>query len=77
MLCVLIITIHFLINNNSQLFCNNFFQVLEDVFDTTDLVRSCVQSAVSMLRDEANSGEFSTKRVENLLTLLDGNHTQG
>ncbi|XP_025754625.1 E3 ubiquitin-protein ligase rnf213-alpha isoform X3 [Oreochromis niloticus] len=50
---------------------------LECLFDTTNLVRSCVQSAVSMLRDEANSGEFSTKRVENLLTLLDGNHTQG
>uniref|UniRef100_A0AAZ1XGE2 Uncharacterized protein n=2 Tax=Oreochromis aureus TaxID=47969 RepID=A0AAZ1XGE2_OREAU len=30
-----------------------------------------------MLRDEANSGEFSTKRVENLLTLLDGSYTQG
>ncbi|XP_063350782.1 E3 ubiquitin-protein ligase rnf213-alpha-like [Pelmatolapia mariae] len=53
------------------------FQALECLFDTTNLVRSCVQSAVSMLRDEANSGEFSTKRVENLLTLLDGNYTQG
>uniref|UniRef100_I3K4G6 Ring finger protein 213 n=1 Tax=Oreochromis niloticus TaxID=8128 RepID=I3K4G6_ORENI len=56
---------------------NYSFQALECLFDTTNLVRSCVQSAVSMLRDEANSGEFSTKRVENLLTLLDGNHTQG
>ncbi|XP_071394340.1 E3 ubiquitin-protein ligase rnf213-alpha-like, partial [Centroberyx affinis] len=50
--------------------------VLADVFDTTDLVRSCVQSAVSMLRDAADSGELSTKRVENLLTLLDGSETQ-
>ncbi|KAM3876274.1 LOW QUALITY PROTEIN: E3 ubiquitin-protein ligase rnf213-alpha-like [Diretmus argenteus] len=49
----------------------------EDVLDTADLVRSCVQSAVSMLRDEEDSGEFSTKRVENLLTLLDGSETQG
>uniref|UniRef100_A0AAX7V858 RING-type E3 ubiquitin transferase n=1 Tax=Astatotilapia calliptera TaxID=8154 RepID=A0AAX7V858_ASTCA len=56
---------------------NYSFQALECLFDTTNLVRSCVQSAVSMLRDEANSGEFSTKRVEKLLTLLDGNHTQG
>lgn len=54
-----------------------FFQALEDVFDTTNLVRSCVQSAVSMLRDEAANGELSTKRVQNLLTLLDGGHTQG
>lgn len=56
---------------------NYSFQALECLFDTTNLVRSCVQSAVSMLRDEANSGEFSTKRVENLLTLLDGSYTQG
>lgn len=58
-------------------FCCCFFQALEDVFDTTNLVRSCVQSAVSMLRDEAASEELSTKRVQNLLTLLDGGHTQG
>ncbi|XP_038571429.1 E3 ubiquitin-protein ligase rnf213-alpha-like isoform X2 [Micropterus salmoides] len=51
--------------------------VLGDLFDITDLVRSCVQSAVSMLRDAADSGELSTKRVENLLTLLDGSQTQG
>uniref|UniRef100_UPI0037E99DD8 E3 ubiquitin-protein ligase rnf213-alpha-like n=1 Tax=Semicossyphus pulcher TaxID=241346 RepID=UPI0037E99DD8 len=43
----------------------------------TNLMRSCVQSAVSMLRDAADSGEFSTKRVENLLTLLDESQTQG
>ncbi|XP_044056409.1 E3 ubiquitin-protein ligase rnf213-alpha-like isoform X2 [Siniperca chuatsi] len=50
---------------------------LGDLFDITDLIRSCVQSAVSMLRDAADSGELSTKRVENLLTLLDGSQTQG
>ncbi|XP_073332592.1 E3 ubiquitin-protein ligase rnf213-alpha-like [Pagrus major] len=46
----------------------------EYILDTTDLIRSCVQGAVSMLRDAdaAESGELSTKRVENLLTLLDG-----
>ena len=54
-----------------------FSQVLGDLFNTTDLVRSCVQSAVSMLRDAAESGELSTKRVENLLTLLDESETQG
>ncbi|XP_035771851.1 E3 ubiquitin-protein ligase rnf213-alpha-like [Neolamprologus brichardi] len=53
-----------------------FTEVLADVLDTTDLVRSCVQSAVSMLRDEVDSGEFSTKRVENLLILLNGNYTE-
>ncbi|KAM9358387.1 E3 ubiquitin-protein ligase rnf213-alpha-like [Symphorus nematophorus] len=56
---------------------NDASAVLGDVFDTTDLMRSCVQSAVSMLRDAADSGELSTKRVENLLTLLDESQTQG
>ncbi|KAM3618897.1 uncharacterized protein V6R79_000067 [Siganus canaliculatus] len=45
--------------------------VCKSLFDTTDLIRSCVQSAVSMLRDSADSGELSTDRVENLLALLD------
>ncbi|XP_041751484.2 E3 ubiquitin-protein ligase rnf213-alpha-like [Coregonus clupeaformis] len=40
-------------------------------FDVTNLVRSCVQSAVSMLRDQEDSGALSTRRVELLLTLLD------
>ncbi|XP_067452688.1 E3 ubiquitin-protein ligase rnf213-alpha-like isoform X1 [Thunnus thynnus] len=56
---------------------NDYSTVLGDLFNTTDLVRSCVQSAVSMLRDAADSGELSTKRVENLLTLLDESETQG
>ncbi|XP_067369794.1 E3 ubiquitin-protein ligase rnf213-alpha-like [Channa argus] len=47
-----------------------------DFIDTTDLLRSCVQSAVNLLRDVADSGELSTKRVENLLTLLDVNQIQ-
>lgn len=40
------------------------------VMDTTALMRSCVQSAVGMLRDQADSGFRSTRRVEILLTLL-------
>lgn len=52
-------------------------QVFGDILDTTDLIRSCVHGSVSMLRDAAESGELSTKRVENLLTLLDGSQTQG
>ncbi|XP_051231949.1 LOW QUALITY PROTEIN: E3 ubiquitin-protein ligase rnf213-alpha-like [Dicentrarchus labrax] len=56
---------------------NDDSTVLGDLFDTTDLMRSCVQSAVSMLRDAADSGELSTHRVENLLTLLDGSQTEG
>ncbi|XP_076009047.1 E3 ubiquitin-protein ligase rnf213-alpha-like isoform X2 [Genypterus blacodes] len=51
--------------------------VLAEVFNTNDLVRSCVQSAVSMLRDEVDSGVRSAKRVENLLTLLHANETEG
>ncbi|XP_034144887.1 E3 ubiquitin-protein ligase rnf213-alpha isoform X2 [Esox lucius] len=42
-------------------------------FDATYLVRSCVQRAVSMLRDQEESGALSTRRVEILLTLLEDN----
>ncbi|XP_029913013.1 E3 ubiquitin-protein ligase rnf213-alpha-like [Myripristis murdjan] len=45
----------------------------ENVMDTTALVRSCVQNAVSMLRDQVDSGLRSTRRVEILLTLLSNN----
>lgn len=38
--------------------------------DTTALVRSCVQSAVGMLRDQGDSGLRSAQRVDILLTLL-------
>uniref|UniRef100_W5N459 RING-type E3 ubiquitin transferase n=1 Tax=Lepisosteus oculatus TaxID=7918 RepID=W5N459_LEPOC len=43
---------------------------LEDILDTTALVRSCVQSAVGMLRDQLEGGSRSTRRLEILLTLL-------
>ncbi|KAG9267741.1 E3 ubiquitin-protein ligase rnf213-alpha [Astyanax mexicanus] len=43
----------------------------EREFDTTALLRSCVQSAVSMLRDLTDAGSLSTRRVDQLLTLLD------
>ncbi|XP_064180420.1 E3 ubiquitin-protein ligase rnf213-alpha-like [Anguilla rostrata] len=46
---------------------------LLEVLDTTELVRSCVQSAVSMLRDQAEGGARCTRRVEILLTLLADN----
>ncbi|XP_037112942.1 E3 ubiquitin-protein ligase rnf213-alpha isoform X6 [Syngnathus acus] len=38
--------------------------------DTTALVRSCVQSAVGMLRDQQGRGWRSTQRLETLLILL-------
>ncbi|XP_041812142.1 E3 ubiquitin-protein ligase rnf213-alpha [Chelmon rostratus] len=44
--------------------------VCDNVVDTTALLRSCVQSAVGMLRDQVQSGFRSTRRVEILLTLL-------
>uniref|UniRef100_A0A4W4H2I6 RING-type domain-containing protein n=1 Tax=Electrophorus electricus TaxID=8005 RepID=A0A4W4H2I6_ELEEL len=47
------------------------FQVLESMFDTTVLLRSCVQNAVSMLRDPEDGGTLSTRRVEILLRLMD------
>ncbi|XP_067860096.1 E3 ubiquitin-protein ligase rnf213-alpha isoform X2 [Heptranchias perlo] len=40
------------------------------VLDTTSLIRSCVQSAVGMLRDLHQSSSRSTTRVEILLSLL-------
>ncbi len=43
--------------------------------DTTALVRSCVQSAVGMLRDQTEASTRSTKRVEILLMLLADNKT--
>ncbi|TNM97227.1 hypothetical protein fugu_015383 [Takifugu bimaculatus] len=42
----------------------------EIAVDTTALVRSCVQSAAGMLRDQGDSGLRSAQRVEILLTLL-------
>ncbi|XDV14216.1 hypothetical protein PO909_002393 [Leuciscus waleckii] len=48
---------------------------LENVVDTTALVRSCVQSAVGMLRDQTEAGTRSTKRVQILLMLLADNET--
>ncbi|KAM9393995.1 E3 ubiquitin-protein ligase rnf213-alpha-like isoform 2-T2 [Pholidichthys leucotaenia] len=50
----------------------------DNAVDTTALLRSCVQSAVSMLRDQVESGLQSTRRVEILLTLLnDDDEIQG
>uniref|UniRef100_A0AAR2M4L8 Ring finger protein 213 n=1 Tax=Pygocentrus nattereri TaxID=42514 RepID=A0AAR2M4L8_PYGNA len=49
----------------------------ENALDTTGLVRSCVQNAVGMLRDQGEAGCRSTRRVEILLTLLtDGQELQ-
>ncbi|XP_027705939.1 E3 ubiquitin-protein ligase RNF213 [Vombatus ursinus] len=40
------------------------------VLDTTSLLRSCVQSAVGMLKDQNDAFKRATKRVEILLSLL-------
>uniref|UniRef100_A0A8C2YVW0 RING-type E3 ubiquitin transferase n=1 Tax=Cyclopterus lumpus TaxID=8103 RepID=A0A8C2YVW0_CYCLU len=56
---------------------SELFEDHQDLFDISELIRSCVQSAVSMLRDAADGGELITKRVESLLTLLDESQTQG
>lgn len=53
-----------------QLFGSVPLQCHELAVDTTTLVRSCVQSAVGMLRDQVESGLRSAQRVEILLTLL-------
>uniref|UniRef100_A0A670HUU1 RING-type E3 ubiquitin transferase n=1 Tax=Podarcis muralis TaxID=64176 RepID=A0A670HUU1_PODMU len=49
-----------------------FFCVLSgcDFLDTTILLRSCVQRAVGMLRDQNEDASRSTKRIEILLSLL-------
>lgn len=46
------------------------FDCAPQAVDTTALVRSCVQSAAGMLRDQGDSGLRSAQRVEILLTLL-------
>ncbi|KAM4663579.1 E3 ubiquitin-protein ligase RNF213-like [Discoglossus pictus] len=43
---------------------------VQDILDTTILLRSCVQNAVSMLRDEENIPSRSTRRIEILINLL-------
>lgn len=48
-------------------------QDLDSALDTTALLQSCVQSAVGMLRDQVESGQRSTRRVQILLTLLSNN----
>lgn len=40
------------------------------VLDTTNLLRSCVQSAVGMLRDQSEEASRSMKRIKILLSLL-------
>ncbi|XP_026523023.1 E3 ubiquitin-protein ligase RNF213 [Notechis scutatus] len=45
-------------------------EILSKVLDTTVLLRSCVQSAVSMLRDDNEDAGRSAKRIEILLSLL-------
>ncbi|XP_043855804.1 E3 ubiquitin-protein ligase RNF213 isoform X2 [Dromiciops gliroides] len=43
---------------------------LTQVLDTTSLLRSCVQSAVGMLKDQNDAFKRATRRVEILLSLL-------
>lgn len=51
----------------------NFFHTAsgkDGVLDTTVLLRSCVQSAVGMLRDQNEDLSRSRKRIEILLSFL-------
>ncbi|XP_053562489.1 E3 ubiquitin-protein ligase RNF213 [Bombina bombina] len=43
---------------------------VEDVLDTTILIRSCIQNAVGLLRDEENLQSRSTRRIEILINML-------
>lgn len=51
-------------------FLSSTFPGKNEVLNTTILIRSCVQSAVGMLRDQNESTSRSTKRIEILLSLL-------
>ncbi|KAG8579462.1 hypothetical protein GDO81_010902 [Engystomops pustulosus] len=42
----------------------------KEVLDTTTLIRSCVQNAIGLLRDEENINSRSTRRIEILINLL-------
>ncbi|XP_072001709.1 E3 ubiquitin-protein ligase RNF213-like isoform X2 [Engystomops pustulosus] len=41
-----------------------------NMLDTTTLIRSCVQNAIGLLRDEENINSRSTRRIEILINLL-------
>ncbi|KAM4663578.1 E3 ubiquitin-protein ligase RNF213-like [Discoglossus pictus] len=43
---------------------------VEDILDTTILIRSCIQNAVGMLRDEEQIQSRSTRRIELLINIL-------
>ncbi|XP_018410444.1 PREDICTED: E3 ubiquitin-protein ligase RNF213-like [Nanorana parkeri] len=42
----------------------------EDMLDTTILIRSCIQNAIGLLRDEENIESRSTRRIEILISLM-------
>ncbi|XP_018410442.1 PREDICTED: LOW QUALITY PROTEIN: E3 ubiquitin-protein ligase RNF213-like [Nanorana parkeri] len=42
----------------------------EDMMDTTILIRSCVQNAIGLLRDDENVKSRSTRRIEILISVL-------
>lgn len=42
----------------------------EDMLDTTILIRSCIQNAIGLLRDDENVESRSTRRIEILISLL-------
>ncbi|XP_077330445.1 E3 ubiquitin-protein ligase RNF213-like isoform X2 [Lithobates pipiens] len=42
----------------------------EDMLDTTTLIRSCIQNAIGLLRDDENVESRSTRRIEILIRVL-------
>nr|DBA30609.1 TPA: hypothetical protein GDO54_006568 [Pyxicephalus adspersus] len=44
--------------------------MVEDMLDTTILIRSCVQNAIGLLRDDENVESRSTRRIEILISFL-------
>uniref|UniRef100_A0A8D2LQW6 Ring finger protein 213 n=1 Tax=Varanus komodoensis TaxID=61221 RepID=A0A8D2LQW6_VARKO len=50
--------------------CNLASHKMTNILDSTLLLKSCVQSAVGMLRDQNEIASRSTKRIEILLSLL-------
>ncbi|XP_075712304.1 E3 ubiquitin-protein ligase RNF213 isoform X2 [Rhinoderma darwinii] len=49
---------------------DNLMEIDQEMLDTTTLIRSCVQNAIGLLRDEQNLVSRSTRRIEILINLL-------
>ncbi|XP_075066136.1 E3 ubiquitin-protein ligase RNF213 [Mixophyes fleayi] len=58
------------INENCEMETNVSLPRSEEMLDTTILIRSCVQNAIGLLRDDEHVDSRSTRRIDILINLL-------